>query len=99
LTLQELAELPYWREREKTILRVFTRFMEDLSRRIVKMTLRQIAALGRKLMLFLGLFGGCFVRREGRELLRVYVQGQLSDLNHKTAEGIARKFGTAPRVI
>ncbi len=42
------------------------------------MTLKQIAALGRKLSLFLALFADCFRRCEGRELLRVYVQGQLS---------------------
>jgi SRSO17 transposase len=73
--------------------------MEDYSRRIVKMTLWQIGALGRKLVAFLGLFAGCFVRREARELLRVYVQGQLSDVHRKTAEGIALEFGKAPRTL
>jgi SRSO17 transposase len=63
------------------------------------MTLKQIAALGRKLVAFLSLFADCFGRREGRELLRVYVKGQLSDLHRKTAEGIALKFGTAPRTL
>ena len=57
------------------------------------MTLKQIAALGRKLVLFLVLFADCFGRRDARELLRVYVKGQLSDLNRKTAEGIALRFG------
>ena len=57
------------------------------------MTLKQIAALGRKLVLFLALFADCFGRRDARELLRVYVKGQLSDLNRKTAEGIALRFG------
>ena len=60
------------------------------------MTLKQIAGLGRKLVMFLGLFAGCFGRREARELLRVYVQGQLSDVHRKTAEGIALRFGKAP---
>jgi SRSO17 transposase len=73
--------------------------MEDQPRRIVKMTLKQIAGLGRKLLMFLGLFAGCFGRREGRELLRVYVQGQLSDLHRKTAEGIALRFGKSPRTL
>jgi len=63
------------------------------------MTLKQIAALGRKLVAFLGLFADCFGRREGRELLRVYVKGQLSDLHRKTAEGIALRFGRAPRTL
>ena len=63
------------------------------------MTLKQIAGLGRKLVMFLGLFVGCFGRREARELLRVYVQGQLSDVHRKTAEGIALEFGRAPRTL
>jgi len=63
------------------------------------MTLKQIAGLGRKLVMFLGLFAGCFGRREPRELLRVYVQGQLSDVHRKTAEGIALRFGEAPRTL
>jgi SRSO17 transposase len=63
------------------------------------MTLRQIAGLGRKLVVFLGLFADCFGRREARELLWVYVRGQLSDLRRKTAEGIALRFGKAPRTL
>jgi len=73
--------------------------MEDRLRRIVKMTLKQIAALGRELMVFLRLFADCFGRREGRELLGVYVKGQLSDVYRKTAEGIALRFGEAPRTL
>ena len=41
------------------------------------MTLKQIAALGRKLVVFLGLFADCFGRREPRGLLRIYIKGQL----------------------
>jgi SRSO17 transposase len=63
------------------------------------MTLSQIGRLGRKLVAFLGLFADCFGRREPRELLRVYVQGQLSDVHRKTAEGIALEFGQAPRTL
>jgi len=63
------------------------------------MTLLQIVGLGRKLVAFLGLFADCFGRREPRELLRVYVQGQLSAVHRKTAEGIALEFGTAPRTL
>jgi hypothetical protein len=50
------------------------------------MTLEQIAALGRKLTLFLGLFADCFGRCDARRLLQVYVKGQLSNLHRKTAE-------------
>ena len=63
------------------------------------MTLKQIAALGRKLSLFLSLFADCFGRRAARALLRVYVQGQLSNLHRKTAEAIALQFKTAPRTL
>ncbi len=63
------------------------------------MTLRQIGALGGKLAAFLGLFRDCFRRGEGRELLRVYVKGQLSELKRKTAEAIALKYRTAPRTL
>jgi SRSO17 transposase len=75
------------------------RFSNNHSRRIVTMTWKQIAALGRKLVAFLQLFADCFGRREARELLRVYLQGQLSDLHRKTAEGIALRFGKAPRTL
>lgn len=63
------------------------------------MTLEQISALGRKLSLFLALFADCFGRRAGRGLLRVYVQGQLSNVHRKTAEAIALQFDTAPRTL
>ena len=63
------------------------------------MTLEQISALGRKLTLFLALFADCFGRREARALLRVYVQGQLSNVHRKTAEAIALAFNTAPRTL
>lgn len=63
------------------------------------MTLKQIASLGKKLASFLALFADCFGRCEARELLRVYVKGQLSGLKRKTAEAIALKFRTAPRTL
>ena len=63
------------------------------------MTLKQIAVLGRKLTAFLALFIDCFGRRDARELLRVYVKGQLSNLHRKTAEAIALQFKTAPRTL
>lgn len=63
------------------------------------MTLEQMRALGRKLSLFLTLFADCFGRCDARELLRVYVKGQMSNLHRKTAEAIALRFRTAPRTL
>lgn len=63
------------------------------------MTLEQISALGRKLTLFLKMFASCFRRGEARELLRVYVKGQLSNLHRKNAEAIALQFNTEPRTL
>ncbi|MCH7687366.1 MAG: transposase [Planctomycetes bacterium] len=63
------------------------------------MTFKQIAALGRKLAAFLACFADCFGRSEPRKLLRIYVQGQLSNLHRKTAETIALRFNTAPRTL
>ena len=63
------------------------------------MKLEQISALGRKLTSFLSRFADCFGRRDARALLRVYVQGQLSNLHRKTAEAIALEFKTAPRTL
>lgn len=63
------------------------------------MTLKQIATLGKKLSVFLALFADCFARCDGRELLRVYVQGQLSNLHRKTAEAIALRFKRSPRTL
>jgi SRSO17 transposase len=63
------------------------------------MTLKQIAALGKKLTGFLALFADCFGRREPRSLLRVYVEGQFSNLHRKTAETIALQAKTAPRTL
>lgn len=63
------------------------------------MTLKQIAALGRKLISFLALFADCFGRRNARDLLRVYVKGQLSSVHRKNAEAIALQFQVAPRTL
>lgn len=73
--------------------------MEDFARRIVRMTLIEIASLGKKLAAFLRLFNDCFGRRQGRDLLWVYVKGQLSDLKRKTAEAIALNARKAPRTL
>src|SRR5580693_6725287 len=63
------------------------------------MTLKQIAALGKRLIEFLELFADCFGRVEGRGLLAAYVKGQLSDLHRKTAEAIGLRFRTPPRTL
>ncbi|MCH8840711.1 MAG: transposase [Planctomycetes bacterium] len=63
------------------------------------MTLEQIAALGRKVSWFLGLFADCFGRRDARRLLKVYVTGQLSNLRRKNVEAIALQAKTAPRTL
>jgi SRSO17 transposase len=42
-------------------------------------------------------FHDCFSRREQRESLRMYVRGQLSDLERKSIEPIALEFGVPPR--
>jgi len=44
-------------------------------------------------------FADCFRRRETREHLSVYVQGQLSDLREKSVEPIALKAGVRPRSL
>lgn len=49
--------------------------------------------------MFLALFADCVGRCDARELLRVYVKGQLSNLHRKTAEAIALRFKTPPRTL
>ncbi len=63
------------------------------------MTLKQIASLGKELVKFLALFVGHFRSRPGFVLLRIYVQGLLSDLQRKNVEAIALEFGKAPRTL
>jgi SRSO17 transposase len=69
------------------------------SRRIVMMTLGQIAKLGKELTKFLALFVGCFRSQPGFALGRIYVQGLLSDLRRKNVEAIALAFDTPPRTL
>jgi len=63
------------------------------------MTLKEIKSLGRQLSAILVLFADCFGTSASRRLLRVYVQGQLSNIQRKTCETIALKFDTAPRTL
>ena len=63
------------------------------------MTLKELKSVGGMLTSFLFLFGMCFETIAGRRLLRVYVQGQLSDLQRKNCETIALEFDEAPRTL
>src|SRR5438552_18036416 len=53
-----------WLREKKTILRVLG-FHGGIPRRIVRMTLKQIASLGKELAKFLALFACCFRSRSG----------------------------------
>ena len=63
------------------------------------MTLTEQKNVGRMLRSFLLMFGMCFKSLAGRQLLRVYVQGQLSNLQRKNCEAIALEFGEHPRTL
>ena len=63
------------------------------------MTLKELKNLGGLLTSFLAMFSDCFVSLAGRQLLRIYVKGQLSDVQRKNCEAIALKFGQAPRTL
>lgn len=57
----------------------------------------QIRGLQPMLASYLGEFDGCFVRPESRAHFRVYVEGQLSDLDAKSCEPISLAAGIPPR--
>lgn len=63
------------------------------------MSLQNIAALGKLLAQFLGLFADCFRRPAGRLLLAVYVRGLLSSIQRKNVEAIALVQRVAPRTL
>ena len=63
------------------------------------MTLRELESFGRLLASFLAMFADCFSSVAGRRLLRVYVHGQLSEIQRKNCEAIALKCGQAPRTL
>ena len=63
------------------------------------MTLKELKGVGGMLTSFLFMFGMCFETIAGRRLLKVYVQGQLSDLQRKNCEAIALEFDVAPRTL
>src|SRR5438874_13725369 len=87
-----------WTGEKMTILRVLG-FQGGIPRRIVSMTVKQIASLGKELAKFLALFVGCFRSRPGFALLRIYVQGLLSNVPRKNIEAIALDFGKRPRTL
>ncbi len=59
----------------------------------------QIRSLKPQLLSYVSRFDDCFRRRDTREHLAVYVQGQLSDLPQKSVEPIALKAGMPPRTL
>jgi SRSO17 transposase len=59
----------------------------------------QIRNLTPRLMEYVGRFDDCFSRRDTREHLSVYVQGQLSDLPQKSVEPMALRAGVRPRTL
>lgn len=63
------------------------------------MSLQDIAALGKLLAQFLGLFADCFRRPAGRLLLAVYVRGLLSSVQRKNVEAMALAQRVAPRTL
>ena len=63
------------------------------------MILEELKNVGRMLTSFLRMFRMCFKILAGRQLLRVYVQGQLSDIQRKNCEAIALKFDQCPRTL
>lgn len=63
------------------------------------MSLSQIRTLSRRLTTFLALFAHCFRRPEGRQLLRLVIRGQLSNLPRKNVEAIALQYGVPPRTL
>src|SRR5260370_2683217 len=87
-----------WLREKRTILRVLG-FHGGIPRRIVRMTLKQIASLGKELAKFLALFACCFRSRPGFALCTIYVQGLLSSLQRKNVEAIALEFGKRPRTL
>ena len=59
----------------------------------------RIDSLHRDLCEFLGEFSDCFARSEGRDHLRRYVSGQVSNLYRKSVEPMADAAGIPPRTL
>ena len=63
------------------------------------MDARRIGRLRRDIERELQLFDDCFGRSEGRDHLRCYVGGQVSELRRKCVEVIADEAGVPPRTL
>ena len=63
------------------------------------MTMQELKNMGRMLGAFLAMFRMCFRSLPGYQLLRIYVQGQLSDVQRKNCEAIALQFNQCPRTL
>ena len=63
------------------------------------MDVRQIRKVGRALSRFLDEFGDCYGRRDTRRYLRIYVDGQMSNLHRKSVEPMALRAGVPPRSL
>jgi SRSO17 transposase len=63
------------------------------------MDVGQIGTLGQALPRFLDEFGDCFGRCDTRRYLRVYVDGQMSELHRKSIEPMALRAGVPPRSL
>lgn len=63
------------------------------------MDVAEIRKVGRGLMRYLAEFSDCFGRCDTEAYLEVYVEGQNSDLQRKSAEPIALRAGIVPRSL
>src|SRR5947208_3689262 len=63
------------------------------------MTANEILRLRPRILEFLRHFDDCFANANTREHLRVYVQGQLSNLPRKSVEPIAMAAEIAPKTL
>ena len=61
-------------------------------------TKKRVKNLGNDLLLFFGEFASCFPRSEGRENSAIIITGLLSDLERKSIEPIALRYGGVERV-
>jgi len=63
------------------------------------MDVHQIREVGRALPRFLDEFADCFGRCDTRRYLKVYVDGQMSELHRKSVEPMALRAGVPPRSL
>jgi len=59
---------------------------------------KSVKNLENDLMAFLGEFAACFPRREGLENCSIMIKGLFSDLERKSIEPIALRYGNAKKV-